>query len=165
LRYLVLVLPPVVSLFLETSFFVHYPIVGSGPDLILLFVTFFALLNGSNKGLVYGMACGLFRDLYLGRAIGVSAVALALTGYLLGKWEFKVFQDNYMVGLFAALAATTLNSTCLLALLFVSTGDIYVAKSVGMQFVGQVIYNGVLSIPLYVWYYKASRQSRVTIRF
>ncbi len=163
MRYLILVLPPVVSLFLENSFFIHYPIGKSGPDLILLFVAFYALLNGSSKGAIYGFACGLFRDLYLGRAIGVNAMALALTGYLLGRWEFKVFQDNYMVGLFAALAATALNTICMFILLFISTKDPYVARAVGIQFVGQVMYNGILSIPLYVWYYKASGQSRTKI--
>jgi len=165
LRYLVLVLLPVVSLFLETSFFVQYPIWKSGPDLILLFVAFYALLNGSRRGCLYGFVCGLFRDLYVGRVIGLNALSLALTAYLLGKWELKVFQDNYLVGLFCAVAATAVNSMCLSILLFISTGEFNAARTVGIQFVGQVIYNGILSIPFYIWYYKTSRQNWSKVSF
>lgn len=158
MRYLVLVVLPFASLFFETTFFYRYSIWGTVPNLIIVFVAFYALLNGSRKGMAYGFGCGLLKDLYLGRFIGLNAASMAITALIIGKWEVKVFKENFLVGLIGALTATAINSILILVFLSLSTSDVGVAKTIVVELGGQLLYNALLSVPLYIWYYKSSKR-------
>ena len=158
LRYLALILIPYLSIFLETTLLGFYPIMGSIPDLVLLFVVFYAILNGSKKGAAYGFLCGLFKDLYIGRFIGLYAVALALVALVVGRWETKVFKENFMVGLVVAIAGTAANAILVFLFMVMARGDSGGAIVILTGLPGQVMYNAILSIPLYVWYYRSSRK-------
>lgn len=157
MRLLILCLLPYMSIFLESTFFARYPVLGVGPDLVLVFVAFYAIIYGSGKGAGYGFLCGLFKDLYLGRFIGLNAVSLTLTALLLGWWEVKLFKENVLVGLMAGVLGTVVNSILVLLLMLAGTGDPDIAKTIFAGMVGQTAYNGLLSVPLYIWYYKLSR--------
>ncbi|MGI6487408.1 MAG: rod shape-determining protein MreD [Syntrophomonadaceae bacterium] len=158
MRYLVLILIPYLSIFFETTFLGFYPVMGSIPDLVLLFVVFYAILNGSEKGAVYGFLCGLFKDLYLGRFIGLNAVSLALVALIVGRWEPKVYKENFMVGLIVAIAGTAANAILVFLFMVMARGDTGGAIVIFTGLPGQIIYNAILSIPLYVWYYRSSRK-------
>ncbi len=157
MRYLVLLLIPLLSIFLESTLFGHFTLRGVGPDLILIFVVFFALINGSRNGFGYGFLCGLLEDLYLGRFIGMNAISKALTAFVIGKLEVNVFKDNILVGFGGVVLATVFNSIVMLLLALISMPQMVIDKSILYDLSGQLVYNGLLSIPFYVWYYKAAR--------
>lgn len=158
LRYLVLFVLPFISLFLETTFFYRYSIWGTVPNLVLILVAFYALLNGSAKGTSYGLLCGLLKDLYLGRFIGLNATSMAVTAWILGWWKIKIFPENVLVGLIGVLTATVVNSILMFLLMLISTADVGIANTMMSQLAGQTVYNGFLSVPLYIWYYKSSKK-------
>jgi len=157
LRYFLLFLIPFLSIFLESTLFARFTLRGVVPDLILIFVVFFAIINGSRTGFGYGFLCGLFEDLYLGRFIGMNALAKGLSAYLIGKLEVNVFKDNLMVGFGGVLLATVFNSILMLLLALITMPDLAIDKFILLDLSGQLVYNGLLSIPFYIWYYRAAR--------
>lgn len=156
MRFLILFLLPYLALFLQSTLFNAYSIKGTIPDLVLIFVVFFALLNGAGKGTVYGFLCGLLEDLYVGRFIGLNALSKAITAYIVGRLQENVFKDNLLVAVVGVLVSTLINSVFLLIFSFMVTKinlfDIHIAFSLGFQ----CIYNMLLAAPLYVWYYNSS---------
>lgn len=157
LRYLVLFLIPFLSIFLESTLFGHFTLRGVGPDLLLIFVVFYAIIYGSRKGFSYGFLCGLLEDLYVGRFIGMNALSKGLTAYVIGKLEVNVFKDNLLVGFGGVVLATVFNSILMLLIALLSMPHLVLDKSMLLDLSGQLVYNGLLSIPFYIWYYRSAR--------
>jgi len=128
------------------------------PDLLLIIITFYALLRGSRPGFVYGFLCGLLEDLYLGRFIGTNALSKGVVAFIIGKLEVNVFKDNIMVGFIGVISATVVNFIIMTLLFLVTVPDMVINHNVLINMGGQIIYNGLLSLPLYIWYYKVARK-------
>ncbi|MGE5391531.1 MAG: rod shape-determining protein MreD [Deltaproteobacteria bacterium] len=160
-RIFILILLPWLAILLQSTIFSTYSIKGTVPDLVLIFVAFFALINGAREGTVYGFLCGFLEDLVLGRFIGMNALAKGLTGYILGKIQGNVFKENILVGVLSVLVATLINTVCMflmsLAVLPVFHIDIGLVTGV----IYQMIYNVALAVPLYLWYYDSSIYGRL----
>lgn len=127
------------------------------PDLLLIIVTFFALINEKDKAPVYGFFCGLLEDLYLGRFIGMNALAKCLTGFAVSKWRGNVFRENVIVGMITVMLATVFNSIIIGLLNLIRIYSFNWDAGLLLMIAIQLIYNGVLSGPLYIWYYHSSR--------
>lgn len=157
MRALTLVLLPFLALLLQVTFFRSISIHGVIPDLVLIVVIFYAVFSGSAKGAVYGAACGLWEDLYLGRIIGVNAICKGITGFVLGRMQGSVFQDNIMVGVIGVLGGTAINSILLVAIYLIVMPGFNLGGTLVADIVTQGIYNLIISIPLYIWYFRSSR--------
>jgi rod shape-determining protein MreD len=157
MRQLILALLPMIALYLQSTFFSTYSIKGTVPDIVLIFVVFYALLNGSNKGALYGLVCGLLEDLYMGRFIGLNALSKAIVAYTVSKLQGNVFRENVIVGVITVMLSTLLNSLLwgLVALASFKVFNIDFSLFLGILY--QTCYNTVLAIPLYIWYYKSTR--------
>ncbi len=157
MRYLMLCLLPVLSLFLQSTLFSAYSIKNTLPDLVLVFVIFYALLNDARKAAQYGFWCGLLEDLLLGRFIGMNALAKGLTGYLIGALQGNVFKENLAVGILSVLIGTVLNYLFLFFTSLVLGVMTEADRQVLITLFFQASYNLLLATPLYVWYYNSSR--------
>ncbi|MEN6348573.1 MAG: rod shape-determining protein MreD [Syntrophomonas sp.] len=156
MRYLVLFLLPNLALFLQSTLFSAYSIKGIIPDLVLVFVVFFAIFNGTRKGTIYGFACGLLEDLYVGRFIGINALSKAITAYIIGRLQGNVFKENLMVGVIGVLVSTIINSLFLIILSLPVTNLYLLDLNIIISIAFQCIYNVLLAAPIYVWYYNSS---------
>lgn len=157
MRYLMLFLLPVLSLFLQSTLFSAYSIKNTLPDLVLVFVIFYALLNDARKAAQYGFWCGLLEDLLLGRFIGMNALCKGLTAYAIGVLQGNVFKENLAVGMLSVLVGTALNFLFIFILSLVTAFMADLDQQAFFTMFYQAIYNLLLSTPLYVWYYNSSR--------
>lgn len=158
MRYLILILLPLLSIFLQSTIFHTYSIKGAVPDLVLVFVVFYSLLNDKNKSTIYGFFCGLLEDLYLGRAIGMNAIAKACTAFLVARLQGGVFKDNVLVGIITVLLGSIINSFLLLLLYLASYNLFYIDHSLFISLIYQIIYNAILAAPLYAIYYRSTQR-------
>lgn len=158
MRYLVLILLPFISVFLQTTVFSFFSIKGAIPDLVLIFVVFFALLNGSKNAGIYGFLCGLLEDLYIGRFIGINALSKGITAYIIGLLEGRVFKENLFVGIISIVIGTCINSLCLLILSLISYNVFHLDSNIFVSVWYQSVYNVLLAIPIYAWYYHSTRR-------
>ena len=158
MRYFILALWPFLALFLQTTFFQTFTIQGTVPDMVLVLVIFYAIFNGANRGTVYGVMCGLLEDLYMGRFIGINAISKGITAYVIGRLQGNVFKENLLIGVIAVIAGTLLNSSLLFILSLISYAVFNLDKSIFMNLIYQGLYNTLIGIPLYIWYYRSSTQ-------
>ncbi len=163
MRYFVLGLLPFMAIFLQSTFFSTYSINDALPDLVLIFVVFFAFLNGERKGAGYGFLCGLFEDLYLGRFIGVSALSKALTGYIIGRLQVRFFNENLLVGLMIVFMGTILNSLFMFILGWSVFSVFNLDTSIISGAIYQSIYNVILAVPIYIWYYNSTQKGVLSL--
>ena len=78
------------ALLLQTTVIARLPLPGSVPDLLLVLVLAFALVEGPLSGLVTGFLAGLCADLVADHQLGRLALAYAVVGYAVGLLE----EDN-----------------------------------------------------------------------
>lgn len=157
MRQLILALLPITALYLQSTFFSTYSIKGTVPDVILIFVVFYALFNGSSKGAMYGLICGLLEDLYMGRFIGLNALSKAIVAYTVSRLQGNVFRENVMVGVVTVMLSTLLNCLILGLIALASFKVFNINSSILISVFYQTCYNTILAIPLYIWYYNSNR--------
>jgi len=157
-RITVLILLPVLSLLLESTVFSTYHLWGIMPDMVLLFVVFISILDGRRAGAIYGFACGLLIDLYLARYVGVNGLSLAFTGYITGLLRRLVYPEHLLAPLIAVAAGTIINQLGTLAVMYLIGAQVGVTIGYALGVLMQMGFNMLLTIPLYIWYYKSYHQ-------
>ncbi|MDD4171409.1 MAG: rod shape-determining protein MreD [Syntrophomonas sp.] len=158
MRYFVLALLPFLALFLQTTFFKEFPIQGVVPDVVLILVIFYAIFNGAHKGTIYGVICGLWEDLYMGHFIGINAISKGITAFVIGRLQGSVFKENILVGVIGVIGGTLLNSALLFIISLISFEVFNVDRSIFVNLIYQGIYNTLIAIPMYIWYYRSSKR-------
>jgi len=97
---------------LQTTVFARIELFGVTPDLVLVLVICFALLEGPTTGAVVGFSSGLLRDLLLTSPKGLTGLSYLTIGYVVGSVRPYVESTSVMVpvtGVFlGSLAATSL---------------------------------------------------------
>ncbi|MCE5197096.1 MAG: rod shape-determining protein MreD [Negativicutes bacterium] len=73
-------------------------------DLMLLLVIAFALLKGSNEGMIFGLTAGLLCDCLIGQPFGLQIIMKALCGFAAGKLHDMYIENQLGVPLLAASA-------------------------------------------------------------
>lgn len=158
MRYFILAFLPFLALFLQSTIFRAFSINNAIPDMVLVLVIFYALLNGDRKGTVYGVMCGLLEDLYIGHFIGINSISKGITAYIVGRLGENVFKDNLIVGVFGVIGGTLLNYGLLFILSLTSFEVFNLDHSIFIDMIYQGIYNTLIAIPMYVWYYRSSNR-------
>lgn len=128
------------------------------PDLVLVFIIFYALLNGAEKGARYGLICGLLEDLYIGQFIGMNALSKAATAYIIGRLQHRVFTENVAVGVISVIVGSMINALMLLVLAWAYFAAFNIGPGFFINVLYQIIYNVLLTTPIYIWFYQSSRR-------
>lgn len=158
MRYILLAILPFLAIFLQSTFFNTYTMNGTVPDMVLVFVIFYALLNGGNKGALYGVFCGLLEDLYMGRFIGMNTISKAITAYIIGRFQGRVFEENVAVGIIGVILGSLINAILLFILAFMYFEIFHVDQSIIINIFYQTCYNTLITTPIYIWYYQSSKR-------
>ena len=74
----------VTAVLLQGTVLARLPLPGAAPDLVLVLVVAFALVEGSRSGMLVGFGAGLLADLASDAQLGRLALAYAVVGYLAG---------------------------------------------------------------------------------
>lgn len=152
-----LVLLPIISIYLQSTVLSGMRVNGLGPDLIVIFVVFTAILDGKKTGARYGLLCGLLEDLYIGRYIGMNALSLALVGYLIGNFRRLVFPEHVLSPLLAVVLGSFLNQVTNLLIAWIIGVPTVLAAGYGQALLAQIGMQAALTFPLYFWYYNSYR--------
>lgn len=148
----VLIFLSLIGLILQSTVFNSIAIAGVKPDFILILVIFYSIIRGNQKGAAVGFLLGLIEDVYLGRFIGMNALAKGLTGFAAGILTRGAFSDNLFVPIITTFLGTLLNGFIFLVL----------GKTAGLQWamslwlwkaVPMAIYNACLVPFIYSWFY------------
>ena len=134
---------------LQANFFTWFTIAKVQPNLFVLLALFIGLFTGRYIGTSTGVIMGLLLDLFIGRKIGISAIMLALVGFLGGYFDKNFSKESKITMIFMVIAAT----------LIFEVGQ-YVLNililSINIEILGfikvlsiEIIYNVILTIIIY----------------
>lgn len=105
---------------LQTTAFSRLTLFGVSPDLMLVVVISFALLEGPSTGAAVGFSGGLLRDLLLDSPKGLTGLSYLLVGYVIGSLRPYVQSNSVFVPaggvLVGSLAGTGLYQVLLVLL-------------------------------------------------
>ncbi len=109
MNYFVLFLLALLGLLLQSTLFTHFAIAGVTPDIVLVLVVYFSILQGVGKGGILGFSLGLLEDICLGRFIGMNALAKGATGLFVGWMAGRTFSENLLVPIVSLFIGTIFN--------------------------------------------------------
>lgn len=148
--YLIYALLIMFSLVIQTTVLSMWPFLQVSPDLLLIIIVVFSLLNGPIFGAKFGFVAGLALDLLTGNMIGLYGIIRMLIGFSVGLIASRFYKENYVVPLFCVILATLLDQ------IFYLLGLLVFGRVVPWIFAFQqvllplCIYNGILCLLLYI---------------
>ena len=154
MRKLIVGLLVVITFILDTSLFQALRIYGIKPDVMLILVTSYALLQGGGYGAFTGLACGLFTDLFFGRAIGLNALAYMIVGFVIGKGSDRVFKDSVFTAILFQAIAVVLFHQIYFALNFLIGVKVSYVYGLTHIMLPEMVYNMVVGVLVYRLIYK-----------
>ena len=96
---------------LQTTAAQYVTLWGVKPNLLLILVVSFALIGGSIRGAVVGLAAGLLLDISSGRAVGFYALVGMYLGLVVGIYSIRFFKENYRAAVLCVFLSTILYET------------------------------------------------------
>jgi len=118
-------------------------------DLIFLLVIAYALLKGSNEGLIFGLIAGFLCDCFIGQPFGLQIVLKALCGFAAGKLHDMYFENQLGVPIFAVSVLFVLNEIVQRICYWLFYGGVFWPKGaywrgIGILFLQQLVIFGLL---------------------
>lgn len=133
-RYLIFGAAVVVALLLSGELTLSLPILGIGPDLVIIVVAMFAIGERPRTAAMAGFVAGFLRDLLLQTPTGLTAFAYATTGYGVamlglqrGAWQLvgtvagATLSSQLIYGLGAALLGPQVDASPLPRMVLITT--------------------------------------------
>ena len=86
----------VTALLIQLTLANSFTIQGLKPDLILIVVIIFSLLQGAEEGCISGFASGLLQDIFSSGLLGVNALVKTIIGFTCGILRNKIFPEHIL---------------------------------------------------------------------
>lgn len=143
----------ILALSIQTTLFTSWSFLVVTPDLILVLVVLFSLINGPVFGAKFGFFSGLAVDLFIGELIGLNALTKMIIGIMAGLFALRFFKENYVIPFISVIMATLLDQ------ILYSLGMLAFGVAVPLSAIFEqitlplILYNGILSLLLYVRLY------------
>lgn len=97
-----------VIFFIQVTFIGYLQILGTKPDLGLLFIIFIGLFFGWESALETGFVFGLLKDIFSVDIFGINAVSTALVGFIAGFLSRKFSRESRSMQFFTVFFFTLL---------------------------------------------------------
>lgn len=139
----------VLNFIFENTIFSRLEILGIVPNLSLIYIVLVALIRGRKLGSLLGLFLGLLRDILFSPALGPNALVYFFIGYIVGMLETKLSKDNIIVPLFLVGVSTVFYNIFYALIMFFLKQNISVHYIIKNIILVEMLYNMVLTIPLY----------------
>ncbi|NLK43961.1 MAG: rod shape-determining protein MreD [Tissierellia bacterium] len=146
---LILILVVLVNFILQTTIFPYISVFGVEPNIALLVVISMAIFKGRFYGAFLGLILGIIQDILFSPVLGVNAFILFFAGYLIGLIENKIIKDNMFIPISLSILATIYYNFTYYIFMFFLSKDISFLSFTRDVLMIEIIYNCILSIPIY----------------
>jgi hypothetical protein len=114
----------VILVLIQTALFSHIPFFHITADLLLVFITFVAINNGSRLAMLLGFASGVLLDFMSISPFGLSSFILTFIAFFLGKLHGNYNLTHFIFPFILAIVATFVKFLLLLFLHFLFSTSI-----------------------------------------
>ncbi len=163
MRYVLLVVMFLVSLILPGTLFYFWSWSGIKPDLVMLLVIYYALHNRMRPAVIWGFSCGIIQDLYLGRHLGMFAVAYSVvalsSNWMAQRWS----RDNFLLTVVMVLMGSVAGQF-VVAFLSLGAGVQWSWQDLLFLIFGVAVYNAILVPVTYPWVHRSFLQGWLRYR-
>ncbi len=126
----------------------HLRVFGGQPDLIVVLVIAWSILDRDREGIVWAFVGGLFVDLFSGAPLGLSSLALLPISLVVALTEAQVYRTNVILPLaLVAAGALAYHAAYLLLLRFFAGVAVPWSEAVGYVTLPSVMFDVLLIIP------------------
>jgi len=146
--YVVLPLIMLITL-LQSTAFASVRILGAVPDLTLIVVVGWAALQGPREGISVALIAGLFTDILSGAPLGISTIALALVGLVVGIGENNIFQTARFLPYAAIFVATMAHGIIFVFLLHATGHPMAWGTALGRVTAPSAVLNSILMLGIF----------------
>ena len=134
---------------LQATVLPHLRVFGGQPDLIVLVVLAWAIVDHDREGMAWAFVGGLFLDLFSSLPLGFSSVVLVPVAFVVGLTEAQVYRTNLALPLLlVAGGALIYHAGHIFMLRFVAGIPIVWSRSVWYVTVPSVLFDVILILPL-----------------
>lgn len=133
----------------QTTILRGIEIMGVIPNLLIVAVICYALLNQTRPGLVFGLICGVVLDCIGGRLIGVNTLLCLYMSYLCGLTSERLFNNNIFVAILFVVALSLLYEAISYLLNYLIWGDTAFVFAIFGKIIPASVYNGLLTFVVY----------------
>ncbi|MDI6601913.1 MAG: rod shape-determining protein MreD [Thermoanaerobacteraceae bacterium] len=99
-RYVIILLLLVLCFAIQTAILPFLSIYNISPDILLIFIAAFSILNGQWEGMIYGMIAGVLMDLFYSPVFGIYSIIYTTFGFFAGRISKNIFKENPFAALF-----------------------------------------------------------------
>lgn len=134
---------------IQTTVLRYFEIFGVVPNLCLVLIVSFSLLEGKKQGAIVGIIVGLLYDIMFSNALGVTALIYYFIGYVGGMFNKKVFTSTVLTPfVFTAIATVVYNFYQVLCF-YLSNCHFDYLNTLGSIIVIELLYNSVICVVFY----------------
>ena len=137
------------AVLIQATLLARIHILGAIPDLLVVIVVTWSLLQGVTEGVLWGFLGGLGIDLIAGMPLGTSSLALMTICFLGGLGTNSIFAGNLLLPIFIVALATPLHGWIILLMQQVRGLHIDWAASTVRVIGPELLLNTLLIIPVY----------------
>ena len=149
LIHIFLIIVFIVIYLLQTIFFNHFTIAGIMPNVFIILMLYIGLYMGRTMGVIYGIVYGIFLDIWVGKSIGLTSIALAMIGLISGMFDKTLSKDSRMTVLLMGIVCTVIYETVLYFMQYMAYAINLEILSFIKTLLVEVVYNMLLIIILY----------------
>jgi rod shape-determining protein MreD len=122
---------------------------GVTPDLVLLVVVYFALLDGEERAMLTGTIGGMFQDVASETVVGHHIICLVIVGYVVGRLATRLITDHPAVRVGLVFLAGLLHGAIFTAVAYVQRPDLSALYTIGVAVVPAAFYTALFTPLVY----------------
>lgn len=141
----VLALALVGAAVIQSTVLSHPILLGGRPDLVILLVVTFSVVQGVSEGLLAGIFGGMAVDLLSGTPFGSATLGMMLIGALTGLGNSNVYRANVLIPLVAVFLATVVYHSFLMLALQANGRAVEWISTLAIQTIPVAALNAILT--------------------
>lgn len=134
---------------LDNTLVPFFAIRGYYPSLLLLFIIFYSIINGSYEGVWIGVFSGILQDLYFFNGFGINAFTNMLVCSAAGYIGITIFKEKRLIPVVSSFFLTLAKGILVFSILY--TARVYTPLN---SILYNSLYSMIVSIFMYKWVYR-----------
>lgn len=134
---------------LQSSLFPLFSYNRQSPDLLLLLVVSFALLEGPKYATLMALGAGLLKGLGSGTFFGIDAISFVIIAFVIGKFYNQVFREARFLPLVASVGATLAHYVIVVIFLFMLGFRFSVLEHIQSALLPTLLFQLIFSYPIH----------------
>lgn len=118
---------------------------GVTPDLTLLLVIFFAMLDGEERAMFTGVLGGVYQDVASEAVLGHHVLCLVIVGFVAGRLSTRLITDHPIMIMVLVFGAGLLHGSIYTSIAYVQRPDISVLYTIGVATVPAAFYTAFVT--------------------